>query len=80
VTSATDVATLTFDVPVIVDGDINLVVAGGPVFVSQEIISNTVVQLTFDAALAGKTYNLGAGDPAISTFQGGSNSSASGTF
>jgi hypothetical protein len=80
VTSATTVATIDFSQPVVINGDIDMGVTGGPVFVSQEVVSPTRVRQTFNAALAAKTYAVAAGDPAIATFQGGQNAAKAGTF
>lgn len=79
ITDSTDVATMTFNVPVIVSGRINLVVTGRT-FVSQLQTSPTVVTQTYSSALSGAAYLLSANDPNVKTFQGGGNAPASGTF
>lgn len=80
ITDAGSVATLTFARPVVVTGTIPLAVSGGPTFVSQTIVSPTVVTQTFSAALTTKTYNLPANAAGVSTYQGGGVAGTSGTF
>lgn len=80
VTSAASVATITFSRPVVVTGIIPMTVAGGPTFVSQAIVSPTVVTQTFSAALATHTYNLPAGAAHVASYQGGQTVGAAGTF
>lgn len=75
-----DTATITFDAPVVVRDNIDLHVSGGLTLVSQTIVSTQEVQQVYSGALAGKTWELDAGDPAISTFQGGQVAGNSGTF
>ncbi|MBV8069886.1 MAG: hypothetical protein JO270_08285 [Acidobacteriaceae bacterium] len=80
VTSSASTATLTFSQAVVVNGKPNLVVTGGPTFVSQAVVSPTQITQTYSAALATHNYTLAANDPAIASFQGGGNAAASGTF
>ena len=80
VTASGSVATITSNVPLVVRGPLPLSVSGGPTFVSQVVVSPTVVQLTFSAALAGHAWTLDGGSANASTFQGGGLAAASGTF
>jgi hypothetical protein len=79
-TDATSVATMTFNVPVVITGTPNLNVSGGLTFVSQVQTSPTVLAITYSGALTTKTWSLAANDPAIHTYQGGGVAAASGTF
>ena len=78
-TASTDTVVLTFSAPVIVSGPTALIV-GTLTQVSTTQISPTVVHVLMSGAVASHAYNLPAGDPAISNFQGGSNAGTSGTF
>lgn len=80
ITSAASVATITFPVPVVVSGVIPLAVVGGPTFVSQTIVSSTVVTQTFSAALSTHTYSLPANAANVKTAQGGGTAAVAGTF
>jgi hypothetical protein len=80
VTSATDVATITFATPVVVNGTIPMNVSGGLTLVSQTVVSPTVVTQTYSGALTTKTYNIPAATPQIASFQGGTFAGVSGTF
>jgi hypothetical protein len=80
VTDTGTVATLTFARPVTVTGPINLNVAGGPTYVSQAIVSPTVVTQTYSAALTSHTYTINGNTPNVSTYQGGGVAGTSGTF
>jgi hypothetical protein len=76
---STDTVTLTFSVPVIVNGLISYVTNSGHV-VTQTQVSPTSVTLLCSATQAAAVWTIAAGDPAISTFQGGTNAAAGGTF
>lgn len=77
---STTTVTLTFSVAVIVSGKINYVTStGGPV-VSQTQTNPTTVVLVLTATQASAVWSIAANDPAISTFQGGGNAAAGGTF
>lgn len=78
VTGAVDTATITFSVPVVVQGPLNLAVQGDLVPVSQTVVSNTEVQILYSVPLTGLTYTLSSGN--VSTFQGGMLAPTSGTF
>lgn len=78
-TASTDTVVLTFAAPVIVSGPTALTVAT-LTQVSTTQISPTVVHVLMSGALSSHAYNLPAGDPNISNFQGGSNAGTSGTF
>lgn len=78
-TSASDTATLTFDVPVVVQGPVLLDVEGPLAIVSQTQTSPTVLEIVLESAVAGLDWSLPAGQP-IATFQGGGVAAASGTF
>jgi hypothetical protein len=80
VTDSTTTATLTFNVPVVVSGIIPLNVSGGLTFVSQTVVSPTVVTQVWSATLSAKTYSIPANTPQIRTFQGGGNAATAGTF
>lgn len=80
VTDSGDVATLTFNRPVVVTGNIPMTVAGGPTFVSQAMVSPTVYTLTYSAALTTHAWSIPAGAPQVSSYQGGSLIGAAGTF
>lgn len=80
ITSTASTATITFQTPVVVAGIIPLAVIGGPTFVSQTVVSPTVVTQTFSAALATHTYNLPSNAANVATFQGGKTVGESGTF
>ena len=79
-TSTGDTATLTFDVPVIVEDTIPLAVSGGVTLVSQTVVSATVVRQLFSGPLAGLTWSVAGGTGQVATFQGGGLASSSGTF
>lgn len=80
VTDTGSVATLTFSQPVVVSGQIPFTVAGGPTFVSQAIVSPTVVTQTFSAALTTHTYALPSNAANVRTYQGGAVAGTAGTF
>lgn len=80
ITSATDTATITFNVPVVVNGTIPMNVSGGLTLTSQTVVSPTVVTQLYSGALATKTYSIPANAPEIATMQGGGFAGASGTF
>jgi hypothetical protein len=80
VTSAASTATLTFSRPVVVTGPIPMFVAGGPTFVSQTVVSPTVVTQVYSAALTTHAYGIASGAANVSTYQGGQVSGVAGTF
>jgi hypothetical protein len=80
VTDSGSTATLTFSRPVVVTGTIPVTVAGGPTFVSQTVVSPTVVTQTFSAALTTHTYSIPSGAANVATYQGGQLIGAAGTF
>lgn len=80
VTSATDTITLTFSVPVVVNGIIPGNISGGLTLVAQVVVSPTVVTQQMSAAVAAKTYNYPVNTPQIRTQQGGGFAGASGTL
>lgn len=80
ITDTGSVATLTFSRPVVVTGIIPLTVTGGPTFVSQAIVSPTVVTQTFSAALTTHAYSLPANAANVSSYQGGGVAGTTGTF
>lgn len=71
--------TLTFAAPVVVSGRIMGTVAT-LTFVSQTVVSSTVVTQVWSAAVSGHAYNFPAAQETVATAQGGSNAAASGTF
>lgn len=80
ITDTGSVATLTFTKPVVVQGTIPLGVSGGPTFISQAIVSPTVVTQTFSAALTTHPYTLTPNPANVSTYQGGGVAGTAGTF
>jgi hypothetical protein len=80
VTDTGSTATLTFSRPVVVTGPIPLGVAGGPTFVSQTVVSPTVVTQLYSAALTTHTYALPSGAANVASYQGGQVAGISGTF
>jgi hypothetical protein len=80
VTDTSTTATLTFSVPVVVSGTIPMTVSGGLTFVSQTIVSPTVVTQVWSAALSAKTYAIAANAANVRTVQGGGVAAVSGTF
>lgn len=80
ITSSTTSITATFSVPVVVNSTIPITISGGITVLSQTQTSSTVIVLTASAAVATHTYALAANCGAISTFQGGGNAAAAGTF
>lgn len=80
VTDTGTVATLTFSRPVVVTGPINMNVVGGPTYVSQAIVSPTVVTQTYSAALSTHAWSIASGTPNVSSYQGGGLIGAAGTF
>lgn len=79
-TDAVAVLTLTFAKPVIVSGTIPVTVAGGPTFVSQTVVSPTVVTQTWSATLVGHLVTLPGNAANVATYQGGGTIGTSATF
>jgi hypothetical protein len=79
ITSSSDTATITFAQAMVVPGKVGLLVTGGPTFVSQAIVSPTVVTQLFSAALATHAYTLPQ-NAGPKNSQGGGNAASSGTF
>ena len=80
VTSAADTATLTFSVPVVVNGNIPMTVSGGRTLTTQTVVSPTVVTQLFSGTLTTQTWSIPAGIQQVKTYQGGQLAPASGTF
>jgi hypothetical protein len=78
--AATTTVTLTFSTPVVVSGNIPLTLSAGGPLLSQSQTSPTTVVQHYTSSAAGATWSIAAGLPMISTFQGGSNAAAGGTF
>ena len=78
--ATTVTVTLTFDVPVIVSARIPLVIATNPAFVSQTVVSPTVVHQVYGSSCAGLAWSLAGNAAGIATFQGGGVAAAAGTF
>ena len=78
-TSSTNTAILTFSVPVVVSGQVDLHVSGGLGFVSQVQLSPQVLHVLYDGAVGGKTWSVGPGEP-VATFQGGGLAPQADTF
>ena len=76
----TTTVTVTFSLPVIVNGAVPLVVASAPAIVSQTVNSSTQVTIVFAASVVGKTWSIAAGTGNVATYQGGGLVSAGGTF
>lgn len=70
---------ITFDRPVNVTGNLAVTIPGRT-FVSQSIISPTVIQQTFSGTVTTRTYTWATFDPAISDAFGGRLAGASGTI
>lgn len=71
VTSSGDVAVLTFNTPVVVNGSLDLHPTALSL-VSQTQISATVWHVTYGSALTGVAYTgIAAGSPIVNTMQGG---------
>jgi hypothetical protein len=80
VTDSASTATLTFSVPIVVNGNIPMNVSGGLTLVTQTVVSPTVVTQLYSGALTTKTWSIPANTPQIATMQGGGFAGASGTF
>ena len=74
-----DVITMTFSKPVVVSGVIPLT-STVPAFVSQTIVSSTVVQQTWSASQAAATVTLPGNAANVATYQGGGVVGTSVTF
>jgi hypothetical protein len=72
--------TITFSLPCVVRGNIDLNLSGGQTLVSQTVVNQFQIQQVYSAAVTGDTYSIPANIAEISTFQGGGNAAASGTF
>ena len=77
--SGTTNATLTFNRPVTVTGNIGLTV-DGLTLVSQTIVSPTVVTQVWSGNVATKDFSVDGNDPNVGTYAGGRLIGASGTF
>jgi hypothetical protein len=77
--ASTVTVVLTFDVPVVVSGIIEMNVETGIPLVSQVQDTPTQVTQVYDSSVAGKDWSIAAGAP-VATFQGGALAPASGTF
>jgi len=78
-TASTVTVTINFNVPVVVRGNLDLHTSVGTL-VSQTVVSSTEIQQTYSVSVAAATWSITAGDPAISSMQGGQLAAASGTF
>ena len=83
--TATPVATVavvvvTFSVPVVVSGNLNLNLSAPDALLSQVVNSPTQLTQTYTATVVGKSWTISPSDPSIKTFQGGALAPASGTF
>jgi hypothetical protein len=79
-TDAVAVLTMTFARPVVVTGNIPVTVAGGPTFVSQTVVSGTVVTQTWSATLVGHLVTFPSNAANVTTQQGGGVAGTSVTF
>lgn len=77
---ATTTLTLTFNKPVVVTGQIPVTVAGGPTFVSQAIVSSTVITQVWSATLVGHTVTVPANAANVSSYQGGGTQGITASF
>jgi len=77
-TALGSVATLTFSVPVVVSGPVDLGVPG-VTFVSQNQSSSTVLAITYSGAITGKDWAIDPSAPVLS-FEGGAVAPNGGTF
>lgn len=78
-TGASDTVTLTFNRPVVVTGTIPMTVAT-LTFVSQTVVSPTVVTQLWSGAVSGHAYNVPSNPATAMTYQGGAVAGTSGTF
>lgn len=79
-TASTTTLTLTFSKPVNVAGTIPVTVVGGPTFVSQTVVSATVVTQTWSATLVGHTATLPSAAANVTSYQGGVVNGTSASF
>lgn len=79
VTTTTPTIHVAFSVPVVVRGLLNINVTGLTV-VSQTIVDSMHVDVLMSGPTTGLTWSYPAGDPNVSTMQGGQESGGSGTF
>lgn len=77
--ATTTTVVITFGVPVVVSGTINLHLSGSHTLVSQTVNSPTQVTQVYSATVVGSTWSLNGSEP-VSTFQGGAVAPAGGTF
>lgn len=77
--ASTTTVTITFSVPVVVSGDVDLHVEGGIALVSQAQTGPTTLVQHYASSAAGLTWSILAGAP-VATFQGGGLAPSSGTF
>lgn len=80
VTGSASTATLTFNVPVVVNGTIPMVYGGSRTILSQTVVSATVVQQLLSNTVTMQTYSFTGGSPTVRTRQGGIVNSVAGTF
>lgn len=79
VTGSGSTATLTFARPVVVTGTIPMTIATRT-FVSQTIVSPTVVTQLWSGAVTGLAYAIASAPANVATYQGGVVSGVTGTF
>lgn len=77
--ATTDTVVVTFSVPVVVNGNLNLNIAG-KTLVSQTVDTPTQLTQVYSASVATDAWSIDGTDPSITTFQGGGLAAASGTF
>lgn len=77
---ADDVVTITFNVPVVVNGLIPLSIAGISGVPVQAVVDAQTVTQTYGESVAGNAWVLPGGGQSVFTFQGGTLAPASGTF
>lgn len=79
ITATGSVAHVVFSVPVVINGNVPMTVAG-KTFVSQTIVSQTQVDVTYSGALTGLAWAYPGVDQVIKSMQGGFVAQAAGTF
>lgn len=78
--AATVTVTVAFDRPVVVSGQVPLVVVGHGDVPVQTVIDSQHVRLVFAASVAGAAWSLAGNQANVRSFQGGVLAPASGTF
>jgi len=78
-TASTNTVTIAFNVPVVVNGTLNLNMSGVSLDTQVQTGPQTLVQ-TYSSTVIGKTWSIDPTETQVRTFQGGGVNHASGTF